>query len=149
MASPAPIPPYRTPRSFAGPVVLIILGIIFLLGTLGKLRWAPLAHAFAHYWPLLLILWGIIKLFEYRQAQERGTRASGVGVGGVVLVIFLIAIGLAATQASRLDWDELAIISSWATGTSSYLDTPIAMRINPIRVFPPDTACMSPVTAGR
>jgi DUF4097 and DUF4098 domain-containing protein YvlB len=107
MASPPPIPPYRTPRSFAGPVVLIILGIIFLLGTLGKLRWAPLAHAFAHYWPLLLILWGIIKLFEYRQAQERGTRASGVGVGGVVLVIFLIAIGLAATQASRFDWDEL------------------------------------------
>jgi DUF4097 and DUF4098 domain-containing protein YvlB len=86
---------------------LIILGIVFLLGTLGRLSWAPLAHAFAHYWPLLLIVWGIIKLLEYRQAQQRGTRASGVGVGGVVLVIFLIAIGLAATQASRFDWDEL------------------------------------------
>ncbi len=107
MASPTPVPPLRPQRSFAGPVVLIILGIVFLLGTMGRLSWGPLAHYFAHYWPLLLILWGVIKLVEYQQAQRHGTRASGVGVGGVFLVIFLVAIGLAATQASRFDWDEL------------------------------------------
>jgi DUF4097 and DUF4098 domain-containing protein YvlB len=107
VASPGPIHPQRPPRSFAGPVVLIILGIVFLLGTLGRMSWEPVAHLFAHYWPLLLILWGVIKLIEYQQAQRHGTRAPGVGVSGVVLVVFLILIGLAATQASRFDWEAI------------------------------------------
>lgn len=53
---PAPLPPRRR-RSFAGPVVLIILGIVFLLGNMHLLSWARLGTWFAHYWPLLLILW--------------------------------------------------------------------------------------------
>jgi DUF4097 and DUF4098 domain-containing protein YvlB len=88
-------------------VVLIVLGAVFLLGNLGYVGWGRLAHWFAHYWPVLLILWGIIKLVEYQQAQSRGYRASGIGVGGVFLLIMLITIGLAATQASRFNWGEL------------------------------------------
>ena len=38
---PAPLPPRRR-RSFAGPVVLIILGIVFLLGNMHLLSWARL-----------------------------------------------------------------------------------------------------------
>jgi DUF4097 and DUF4098 domain-containing protein YvlB len=87
--------------------VLIVLGLLFLLGNLGMLPWGNLAHWFAHYWPVLLILWGVIKIVEHQQAQRAGVRASGIGVGGVFLVLFLIMLGLAATQASRLDWDSL------------------------------------------
>lgn len=107
MASPAQIPAARPPRSFAGPVVLIIVGIIFLLGNLRMLRWEALAHTFAHYWPLLLILWGVIKLLEYQQAQRNGTRAPGIGVGGVFLLIFIIVFGIASTQASHFNWSEI------------------------------------------
>lgn len=107
MASPVKIPSARPPRSFAGPVVLIILGIIFLLGNLRMLRWETLAHWFAHYWPLLLIIWGVIKLLEYQQAQRSGTRAPGIGVGGVFLMIFIIVFGIAATQASHFNWSEI------------------------------------------
>jgi DUF4097 and DUF4098 domain-containing protein YvlB len=108
MASPvASPPPRRPPRSFAGPVVLIVLGIFFLLGNIGILRWSNLGYWFAHYWPVLLILWGVVKLLEYWEAQRHGVRASGVGAGGVVLLIFLIGAGLVATQASRFNWDEL------------------------------------------
>jgi DUF4097 and DUF4098 domain-containing protein YvlB len=91
----------------AGPVVLIIVGGIFLFGTMGMLSWAVLGRWFARYWPLLIILWGVMKLLEHQRAQRLGTRASGIGAGGVFLLIFLIGGGLMATQASHLNWDEI------------------------------------------
>ena len=105
--NPPQAPAPRPRRSLAGPVVLILLGVVFLLGTMGMLHWSALLHSFAHYWPLLIILWGIVKLIEHQQAQRTGTRASGIGAGGVFLLIFLIAAGLIATQATRLNWDEI------------------------------------------
>ncbi len=117
MSSPVqnPVPPTVPPmlpmrprrRSFAGPVVLIVLGIVFLLGNLHMLSWMRLGTWFAHYWPALLILWGVIKLVEYQQAQREGLPARGIGVGGVFLVIFIVVCGLIATQASRFNWGEL------------------------------------------
>jgi len=107
MASTVQTPPPRPRRSYAGPVVLIVLGAIFLLGNLGYVGWGRLAHLFANYWPVLLILWGVIKLIEYQQAQKQGYQASGIGVGGVFLLVLLITIGLAATHASRFHWEEL------------------------------------------
>jgi len=67
----------------------------------------PLLRWFGTYWPALIILWGVIKLVEYQQAQREGTRPAGIGGGGVVLLIFLIIFGLSATQASRFNWDEI------------------------------------------
>jgi hypothetical protein len=87
--------------------VLIVLGIVFLLGNLHMLSWMRLGTLFAHYWPLLLILWGIIKLIEYQQAQRDGLPARGIGAGGVFLVIVIVVCGLIATQASRFNWGEL------------------------------------------
>jgi len=40
MASPAQIPPVRVRRSFAGPVVLIVVGILLLLANMGSCRGA-------------------------------------------------------------------------------------------------------------
>ena len=102
-----PLPPRRYRRSFAGPFVLIVLGIVFLLGNLHLLSWARLGTWFAHYWPLLLILWGVIKLIEHQQAQRDGLPARGIGAGGVFLVIMIVFFGLIATHVSRVHWDEL------------------------------------------
>jgi DUF4097 and DUF4098 domain-containing protein YvlB len=103
---PAP-PPYRHRRSFAGPIVLIIIGVVFLFGNLHMVSWARLGTLFAHYWPLLLILWGVLKLIEHHQAQRDGFPPRGIGVGGVFLVIFIVVCGLIATQASRFNWGEI------------------------------------------
>jgi hypothetical protein len=103
----APLPPRRYRRSFAGPVVLIILGVVFLMGNLHMLAWERIGAMFAHYWPLLLILWGIMKLIEHQQAQRDGLPARGIGAGGVFLVLIIIVCGLAATQASRFNWKGL------------------------------------------
>src|SRR5436305_7512631 len=102
----APLPPRRH-RSFAGPFVLIIVGTVFLLGTMRVLSVARLAHLFANYWPVLLILWGVIKLVEHQQAQRQGTRSSGIGAGGVLLVIMIVVFGLVANQLERVNWSGL------------------------------------------
>jgi len=86
---------------------LIALGTVFLLGTMGVLDWHNLGHWFAHYWPVLLIISGVIKLIEYQQAQRLGTRASGISAGGVFLIIAIIFFGLIATQASHFNWGQL------------------------------------------
>lgn len=113
MASPVipPAPPLprapRPPRSIAGPIVLILLGILFLAGTMGLLNWHSLGMYFARYWPALLILWGIIKLIEHEQAKRAGLPGRGIGVGGAFLVFFIVVAGLIATQAARVDWGNV------------------------------------------
>jgi hypothetical protein len=102
----APLPPRRR-RSFAGPFVLIVLGLIFLLGNLHMLSWARIGIWFAHYWPLLLILWGVVKLIEHYQAQRDGSRAAGIGAGGILLVVMIVVCGLVATQIERVNWSGL------------------------------------------
>jgi DUF4097 and DUF4098 domain-containing protein YvlB len=97
----------RRRRTFSGPLVLILVGLLFLLGNLHVLSWARLGWWFAHYWPLLLILWGIIKLIEYQAALRDGTSPPGIGAGGIFLVIVIVFFGLIATQASRFNWGEI------------------------------------------
>src|SRR5271166_6292397 len=104
MMPPVPRPPHR---SIAGPVVLILMGILFLMGTMGMLEWHSLFHWFGRFWPALLILWGVLKLVEYEQAKRYGQPTRGIGVGGVFLMLFLIITGLIATQASHVDWKNL------------------------------------------
>lgn len=102
----APLPPRRH-RSFAGPVVLIIVGTIFLLTTMRVVSVSRLGHLFANYWPLLLILWGVLKLVEHQQAQREGTRSSGIGAGGILLVIMIVIFGLTATQLEHVNWSGI------------------------------------------
>lgn len=115
MASPVQTPPpawqqqpqRRPRRSIAGPVVLILLGVVLLLTTMHVLHPEPLLRWFGSYWPAFIILWGVIKLVEYQQAQREGVRPQGIGAGGVLLLVFLIVFGMSATSASRLNLDSL------------------------------------------
>jgi Domain of unknown function (DUF5668) len=78
--SPPPAPPLRPqrpPRSFAGPIVLIVIGVFFLLANMGVIEWHNFGYWFSHYWPVLLILWGFVKLLEYQQATRIALRESG------------------------------------------------------------------------
>ena len=105
MSSPAVTP--RRRRSMTGPFVLIIVGLLLLFGNLHLISLRRLGYLFAHYWPLLLIVWGVIKLVEHQRAKQEGTTAPGIGAGGVFLLMVLIVAGLTASQVSRVNWDEL------------------------------------------
>lgn len=104
MASPMMTP--RPPRSIAGPVVLILMGVVLLLATMGVLDRYSMGMLFARYWPALLILWGLIKLIEHEQAKRTGIPTRGIGAGGVILVLFLIVSGMIATGVSHVNWPE-------------------------------------------
>ena len=104
--SPPPVPqyppPYRYRRSIAGPLVLIIIGLLFLLRNMGV--HIPIWHWFGRWWPLLLILWGVIRLIEHSMAVRDGYRRTGVGAGSVLLLIFIVCIGLTAHYSSDINW---------------------------------------------
>ena len=94
-------------RSYFGPLVLIGVGVVFLLINAGFWSWGRVGWWFAHYWPLFIILWGVVKLVEYYQARSEGRPAPGIGGGGVVLLVFLIMFGMAASHAARVNWGAL------------------------------------------
>ncbi len=89
--------------------MLIVVGMLCLLGTMGvlsrtRMRW----HLFVpDYWPVLLILGGVVKLIEHMQAQREGYRARGIGAGGVFLVIMIVVFGLIATQVEHVNWSGI------------------------------------------
>jgi hypothetical protein len=88
-------------------LILIAVGLVFLLATMHVLSLHNVWVWFGHYWPVLLIVLGLVKLAEHYQAQRSGSRSTGLGVGGAFLIVMLIVFGLIATQTSRVDWDEL------------------------------------------
>ena len=100
----------------AGPVVLIFIGFLFLLGNLGVININNLFRGFAHFWPVLLILWGLVKIFEHYRAQQDGYESPGIGAGGVVFLIFLVIIGGMASVASKADWSNVG----FDMGSSGY-----------------------------
>src|SRR5271166_1149159 len=111
MASPNTYPPppapqyppaYRYRRSIAGPLVLIVIGLVFLLRNLGVR--VPIWHWFGHWWPLLLILFGVIRLVEHSMGQRQGYRSSRLGAGTILLLVLIVAVGMSAHYSSDVDW---------------------------------------------
>jgi hypothetical protein len=102
-ANPAPYRPER-PRSFFGPLMLIVVGIVLLLATTGRISMHSIGWWFAHYWPVILILWGIAKLAEYILAKQKGYPPPRLGAGSIVFLVFFILFGITATRLAGVDW---------------------------------------------
>jgi DUF4097 and DUF4098 domain-containing protein YvlB len=85
-------------------VILIGIGVLFLLSNLGVIQRWQLWHWFGHWWPLLLILWGVIALVEHSSAHRMGYRTRHLGGGGIVLLILLVALGVSAHYSSDVNW---------------------------------------------
>jgi DUF4097 and DUF4098 domain-containing protein YvlB len=64
-----------------------------------------------HWWPVLLILWGAIRLWEYYDARRKGELPPRFGFGGVVLVLILLGFGAGMHQYDKVrhdvDWTDL------------------------------------------
>jgi DUF4097 and DUF4098 domain-containing protein YvlB len=77
-------------RSIAGPVVMLIIGGLFLYN-----NFHPEASVFqllATYWPFLLILWGVLRLIEALWPSEHEWRG-GFSGGEVALIVLICIIG--------------------------------------------------------
>ncbi len=94
--APPPTPPPGGPRhrSYVGPIILIVLGALFLTGDLfpGFDPWRFLALS----WPLVLILIGLGKIWDIHYARQHPDQPSAPHVSGtgiawiIVLVLFLM-----------------------------------------------------------
>lgn len=85
-------------RSLTGPILLVLIGIGFLLYNLRPD--IALFDLLSQYWPVLLIVWGLLRLLEVLVDYFRGgiQRTSFSG-GEVVLIIFICFIGWGAWEA--------------------------------------------------
>jgi DUF4097 and DUF4098 domain-containing protein YvlB len=83
-------------------VLLIAVGILFLAHNL--LGWSTFIFLrrglmlFADYWPVLLVGWGVFKIYERFTAPERAR----VSAGEVVLLLLLVGTGLTLRAARRV-----------------------------------------------
>ena len=92
MASPGAmyVPPPRR-HSVVGPLILIVIGVLFLLRNFGFRL--PLLHQFVRYWPLLLVVIGLVRLAEYFAARNRQQPVPRMGGGTVFLLVIVIMVG--------------------------------------------------------
>jgi hypothetical protein len=109
---------------FSG-LFLIFIGIVLLLH---NYRDFELSRVFVHWWPLLLIFWGAVKLYE-RTAGSRSGSGGGTSItpGEVFLVLGLLGlIGVvAATEGIKRQWPDWT--RDWGNTTTSDLDVAPAM----------------------
>jgi len=84
----------RRRGSITGPIILICIGIIFLIGRLRPdfYVWPVLAR----YWPLILIAIGLGHLWDYYWSRSHpdagGPYVSGSGIAWILLLLVLIAV---------------------------------------------------------
>ncbi len=108
MSSPTMVP-FRRRRSLAGPVILIMVGLLFLLRNMGMN--IPLFTIFAKWWPVLLIIAGLVKVIEGMQSERTGQPATRLGGGTVFLIVMLCIFGTASSAAylhrNEIPWGEM------------------------------------------
>jgi DUF4097 and DUF4098 domain-containing protein YvlB len=79
--------------------------MLFLLRNMGV--HLPVWHFFGRFWPLLIILWGVVALVEHFVALKNGYRTRGLGGGGILLLILIVVVGLAAHHSSDVNWEGM------------------------------------------
>jgi hypothetical protein len=83
-----------TRRSLVGPLILILLGSLFLANSLNPEM--PLFRLIALYWPFVLVGWGALRLLEILVlALLRKPYPAGIGGGEIALIVLICLAGTA------------------------------------------------------
>ena len=94
--------------SLIAPLVLILIGAIFLLNNLRADL--PIGRLAAQYWPWALVLWGVIRIVEVISWSARGQALprSGVSGGEWAFIVFLCLAGSLFSEGYRItkSWPE-------------------------------------------
>lgn len=119
----------RSSGLFSG-LVLISVGALLLLHFYGHLE---LTHFFTHWWPLLIIFWGAVKLYERTVGRRFGGGEGGVITGGEVgLVIGMLAL-LGIVVAVDITKEKVADVLEDVPGESYSFDADL-----PAQTIPPN-----------
>jgi len=104
----------RQRRSIFGGLLLILIGILFLLHE--HYPEMNIAHDIGRYWPLILIVWGLAKLFDNFAAQQSGETKPPIITGGELALILLFALAIGGIAASEKFHDHFR----WDLGDSVF-----------------------------
>jgi len=78
--------PYRRRSIFSG-LLLVIVGVLLLLATLRP--GFSLGYVISHFWPVIIIIWGIAKLID-RYAMPSSAPPGAIVTGGELGLVFLL-----------------------------------------------------------
>src|SRR5579863_9384289 len=84
---------------FSGLILIFIGGLLLLHNYHGY----DLAEAFKHWWPLILILFGAVKLYDRAMASRSGDP----GAGNITAGEIFLAVGLILLVTGVIGWDTL------------------------------------------
>lgn len=120
----------RPRGSITGPVIVILVGIIFLIHAV-----TPSLHVgdlIAWYWPYVLIAWGAIAFLEisFRALQGKPLPVNGISGGGWMVIILICAVGLVTFEFHRPGgWWQRA---DWSRGFSEAFGEEHDYSIDPV-----------------
>lgn len=101
-------PQSRSSGLFSG-LVLITVGVLLLMRSYGGF---DLGHFFTHWWPVIIIFWGVVKLYERTAGHRFGGTGGGITTGEVFLVLgmfALLGIIVAVDYGKRMVGDNFGI----------------------------------------
>ena len=93
--------------SVVGPLLLIAIGVTFFLLQTGRLNYQNFWGWYGHWWPLLLVLAGLIVLAEWMLDQfllrnpEHPRFRRSLGAGVFILLLFMVGAGIFASYGVR------------------------------------------------
>ncbi len=115
--------------SAVGPLLLVGIGLILLLLQTGHLRWSQVFSWLGHWWPVVLILAGVLMLAEWawdgRQLAQSGTvlpsrRFLGGGTVTLLLLLGIVGAGMMAAQNSSFWMRRHLDERFWDSGMSDW-----------------------------
>src|SRR5882762_594395 len=126
-------------------VTLMVIGGLLLARNMGYA--IPIWGTVARYWPLLLIVWGVLKVVDYMRFTRAGDDRSLFSGGEVALLIMVILVGGAITTAANLNPDvenifQLGHLDLWDITGNNFeytehqeADVPAGSRIEIVNLY--------------
>ena len=110
--------------SLIGPLLLITVGVVFFLLHTGRISTFVFLGWYSHWWPLLLIAIGVLRLAEWaidRARQPEGAPAMRYSVGGGVVFAVIVLAGLGLVLHAGGQWRANAngigfVMPEWTRG---------------------------------
>jgi hypothetical protein len=101
--------------SIIGPILLVVMGVVFLLTQTGKISWGSMFAWYGTWWPAILIAIGVALLLEWGVSRQRnGVGGPVLGGGVLVLLMFLAVIGVVTTNINRhTNWANQLNSDGW------------------------------------
>jgi DUF4097 and DUF4098 domain-containing protein YvlB len=112
--------------SVLGPILLISVGVLFLLIESGRLDHQRFWEWYGHWWPLLLVVAGVVLLAEWTFDQvhlrnpQRPPYRRSIGGGVFMLILILGIVGLVASNINGIPSGHSRLFPGWHVSPDTF-----------------------------